>query len=489
MRREAVVGLALVVGLGGCEGDAPRESGSGGSASSTGVMATTTSVTSSVSVGGGDGDGNDFPAQAIALDVGKVHGAVLERVDDVDYYRVEIAERGLYAFEVDAQPDDDPFAPGYIDAVVTLYTIQFDVNLRYAENDDPWPRTTQDSELITELVPGSYLLRVADHCNWRELEQDDPCPEPVVFANPSYVVSARRWTTNRLGLVGEGEAPVVTFDPEPAVPERYTPTVVWGGFSGINTYALTMPADWIVTTSGGERPQWQVVTFPAGNRGSGSSVETGRVWLSDRVDPSDPTATVLGAVDASLEAGTQLLVPATGASGVPGGSFGQTDPVFVHVSPAASMLGGRPFYLLRVAGASTAPWESEPNDTASSAPSLPGAGLSYAVGGELPTGDEDWFGLDLVSEGIPINYFVDARCVAQGRGSGLEGLTVELVEADGVSVAFEGVETANGPARAGGGPVPLPVGSPQLYVHVTRQTQAVDNDAVYYHCDLRFLAP
>lgn len=486
MRREVVIALALLVGVGGCEEDAPPVAGAGGSTTTGVVTSSASSVASTVSVGGGEGDGNDRPEQAVSLDIGQVRSAALERGDDVDYFRIEVEQPGLYVFEVDAQPDDEPFASGYIDAVLTLYEA---FNARYAENDDPWPRSTQDSELITELDAGVYWLRVADHCNWRELEKDDPCPGPSVFEDPRYVVSARRWSTNDPSLVGVGEDATITFDPEGALPEGYAASVIWGGFGGVASYALTMPSDWAVATSAGERPQWQIVTFPAGNRGSGASVEMGRVWLSDRADPNDPTATVLGAIDASIEAGRQLLVPATGMTGVPGGSFAQTDQVFLHVSAAENGLGSRPFYLLRAAGTASAPWESEPNDVAMGAQTMPGTGLSYAVGGELPPGDVDWFSLDLVSAGIPINYFIDANCAAQGRGSGLEGLTVELVKDDGVSVAYEGVESADGPARAGGGPVLLPVGSPVLHLRVSRHDQALDNDAIYYHCELRFLAP
>lgn len=490
MRRTGVVGAAVIVWLGGCEDAPTTPAGAGGTTHvSTSVGATT--VVNAVSVGAGGGDGNNLPSQAVELGLGAERGGALERFDDVDFYRVVVTEPGLHVFEVDAQPDHDPLAAGYIDAVLTLYLREEDAQRRQAENDDPWPRTTQDSELITELLPGEYVLRVSDHCHWRQLEQGDPCDGPATFDDPTYVVSARRWSVDEAGLVGVGEAPVVTFAEDATVPRGYARPLIWNRFDGTtaDTYALSIPSDWVLTTHERGRPAWIVSTLPAGSRGSGATVETGLVWLSDRSDSDDPTATVLGVVDASLDPGRQLIVPATGPSSGPGGSFSQTDAVFVHVSASDPATGSRPFYLLRIDGAATAPWEDEPNDSAPGAVLLPGAGLSYAVGGELPPGDVDWFSLDLATEGIPVNYFVDAQCTARGRGSGIEGLTLALVDDDGVTVAHQGQESVDGPARAGGGPVLLPAGSSAFYLRVSGQGQAPNNDASYYHCELRFLAP
>jgi hypothetical protein len=91
----------------------------------------------------------------------------LDPVDsDHDYY-VFTGESGILYVATDSKPISNEYDPAYPDLVVSLYDNQRQL---IARNDDAFPRTGQDSVLITALTSnGTYYLEVEEFCQFQQL--------------------------------------------------------------------------------------------------------------------------------------------------------------------------------------------------------------------------------------------------------------------------------------------------------------------------------
>jgi hypothetical protein len=128
----------------GC-GDDPIEveddQGQGGTGA--GMTSTTTTVpvvSTSTGMGGMGSDGNDSFDEARQLDLNMEIQDQIDSTTDVDYFVFTVAQEESLLIFLDAKPDNDPFADGYVDTVVTLYDSN---QQQIAEDDGPIPRNTK----------------------------------------------------------------------------------------------------------------------------------------------------------------------------------------------------------------------------------------------------------------------------------------------------------------------------------------------------------
>lgn len=147
---------AALATVGGCGGEAATGGSGGRGGDDTASSSTASSTVSSTTVGSGTGgapgpcgadkdDNCGFEtAEEAEINAEEVEGE-LEPVDeDVDYYTFEGKKgQALYIYTT-AKTGMDPFSPEDPDLVITMYD---ENEQQIAENDDPFPRRSNDSEI------------------------------------------------------------------------------------------------------------------------------------------------------------------------------------------------------------------------------------------------------------------------------------------------------------------------------------------------------
>lgn len=440
-----LTGVALLALAGGCSssddtdtqpgGAAPGGGGPGGSGggTTTTTTTTTTSNTTTSSTTTVTSDGNDTFATASDMALEEVVQAELNPVaTDVDFYQFTgTANQAIFVL-TDSKPDDDPYADGYPDLVVTLYDA--DQN-QIAQNDDPFPRNTQDSALITRLpADGTYYLKVEEFCE-SELAQGN-CPADYFdgITETGYAVMVTEITWDDEGNVAEpspdDNATLATLNN--ATPMEYGVTTTAGAYyltlthgtfasaTDSDFYVVNLPDD--LALEGGT-PVIQASPYPSGIGGDGASIAVGRMTLWNA------TGTVkIAEIDAAL--GGELSPPVTDAL---------TTNYILEITNPGGTLGATPFYFLNHNGtAFLNEDETEGTPLALTVQDNGDGSISYFSQGHLTPAatDSDDFTFD-----VPAGMLTSIACGAQRSGSGVRGLTADVVNSGGTTVD-SGTETA-----------------------------------------------
>jgi hypothetical protein len=520
-----VLGAGLVITATGCGSDAEDDTtgGAGGTgasgSASTGTGATTTSNSSSASgptssSSSGTPDTNIDCASGVAIVVDNPDGLTEDELQDPetdeDYFTFTGTAGEAVFFLIDAKPATNEFEDGYVDSVITILGPD---GQQYAENDDPIPRTSQDSQLYTVLpADGTYCVKVQDFCKW-SADKGDPCPASAVPVSDGafglYVgrIDPTGGSTTEHDEATDAAAPYTTMkyakNPNSSGGASYYATEAYGMFdteSEVDKFTFTIPEDIIcdaqqvipcsqLAANFEERTTGNIELFPAGTEGNGSSVPVGNVWIT----PAG-SAEVIARID-----GTQID-PTFGLSLNTPLNLGTAYELHVQAQNGAA-LGANPFYFLLHYGAGSNPLDQEDNTTNPmvnddigqamplvAAPLASGATGFFVAGTISTVGDQDFFSFD--NAAAAATDVIRAVCSGRRSGSGLEQLQFSLLDADGTELAPSSVETAGAEASLGDAGVPQPAANADsFFIRVSAPAVQSDVSSRYYQCGINFGPP
>jgi hypothetical protein len=447
------VGAAAAAGCGDDGGSSMMEDAGMGDAmvepdSSTGTDAGTGDAGSDDA--GTGSDGNDSFDTAETLTVGSEDGAmgVINPAGDLDYYRFEVTEAGFYLLSTTANEEDDP---ELVDTVITLYD---DGMTQIAENDDSVPRVNTDSELITYLAAGTYFILVQEFSSWFEGETPEGAPD---F---NYVLNLFQLNP---------DAPAVTADAE-------------GGDDGSSAQALGFDMDFSIAVGrfddaddidvfsveigGEERRSLATTVMPMGPEGYGSTTPV-QVWVTDASG-----TTIIGRVDHG--AGQNRLAPS-----LEPGSY------LLWVEHGADAAGSNDFYVLKSVRSGENPLEADDagNNDVAGAETLPlmdGDGLRAGfILTELdPIADQDHYNVM-----VQANETLTVACASASVGSGVEGLSVAVLDDMEAELASATEDPAEGLFIEDGGAVEAGT----YTLRFSKTGQSADVTGTWVRCGVRAL--
>lgn len=274
-------------GAGGTPSDGGGGTGSGGDPSTGGNPVTTG--------GGGEGgtnmgDGNDTLETATPLEdnQGIQEGAGdLDPPDsDLDYYSFQGLAGFAVHIQLDAVPNDDTAELGNVDTFITLYNAAGE---QIARNDDPFPRFSTDSELVTILPSdGEYFVRVEEWC--ASVTADPESCDKAYFddlSDLSYTISIIHYDPAANSIVPEAAEPnetgttIMEYEPVEGSAGDYYFSLAYGAWQtqddALDGIRFTVPAD--LALDPGTRAQAYFVFPPGGINGNGSATTEGVVQI------------------------------------------------------------------------------------------------------------------------------------------------------------------------------------------------------------------
>jgi hypothetical protein len=425
--------------------------------------------------GAAPSDGNDTFATAEPIELVGSHAAEISPTGDVDYYSFAADAGTIVYFNLDAQDlDGAGFDPKHLDLVLTVYDA---TEMQVAENDTPVPRYSADPEMYF-VVPatGTYVLRVAECWQWAE-DPEAKCAAPQSKDVTAYDLHALAVDPARYeSIVAEAEpnddgATATELEYGKADAGAYYYTDVIGGFGGatdVDVYAFSIPTDTPVTQGRPVAHFWPMAWGPNGN---GSTSAPGRMYL---VDPLEPT-TRWAEVDTAL--GQRLQVPV---------ELGRAYQLWVEHQGEAT--GPNDFYVARHYGAGSNPVEmydayngdSLGAEALSLSDNADGT-FSFFIDGDITAAgvDMDHFAIEAAPTGDLTK--VSVACSAQRRGSGLRGLTFQLLDAEGV--ALPSAASTEGPDEdASLADIDIPAGARSLLLRVSAESQEPNVTSTFYRC-------
>lgn len=426
---------------------------------------------------------DDLPAGATLLESGKPLKDKLDPTGDVDHYTFAGKKGELIVLYTDAQTQAAPFDKETVDLVLTLFGPD---GKPYAWNDDPEPRTDNDSRLFTVLpADGNYLVRLEECATWLATAENAPkgaaCAEPVDKTGTDYT----------LGLtVVDAKSPAALFDPEkgndaasaaPVVTGTdangaITVPLLWGFFkdvADVDVYAVKVPAT--VKIGADQRLYLNLSGFAHGPMGSGATNPVGSVWLASAATPT----AMLAQSDFTQDAAS-LSVPVT--------AMGE---YLLFVSNGGKTAGANDFYVLALGFSGGNPLEqAEPaNDKPEGAEALKNAATKglprWYLDGDLPGAkDVDHVVLDVTAKTATAKLLV--TCIAQLMGSGLRSLTMEVIGADG-KVAASAKESASEALYAA--QLAIPTDATKVVLRLSAVEQAPFVSSSHYRCGFVLAEP
>ena len=427
---------------------------------------------------------DDQISGAISLDPANSQKDDLAPTDDVDWYTFDGKKGDLVILQIAAQGTKSPFAADSIDTVLTLFGPD---QKPYAFNDDPVPRDNNDSELYTILpLDGKYYVKVEECNSWLATALNVPagasCAKPVDKTIVDYELF--------FAILDPTKA-LVAMDTEKGndaasaieVPYKknqagtgYIAPLIYGYFTDTNdvdVFMIKLPAD--VPVAADKRLSVNIEGFAPGALGNGSTSSPGSIGLSYAATP----AAWLALSDFSNE-DADLATPVTADVGY-----------LLYVPHKGDKKGANDFYILVNSFGPGNPVEQKEadNNALAGAEELPNqqkTGLpKYFVEGNLGTGDVDHFALSVA--GLPKTASkISVSCAAQMDGSGLRGLTADLLDAKGVSFGFA-AETAKTALLVK--QVDIPAGADKVILKLSFDKQEATVSGNYYRCGIHVLEP
>ena len=157
--------VALTLAGVGCGGNKNGSGGAGGTGGATSTSQSSAQVTTGPGSGGGGsnmGHSFDNPFPITVNDMTPTMGTLPDPTMSQDIYKFSGKAGEKIAIATTAKTGTDPFDPTFLDLVVTLYDAS---QTQIAQQDDPWPRNSNDPELFTFLPSdGDYFVEVRE-CN------------------------------------------------------------------------------------------------------------------------------------------------------------------------------------------------------------------------------------------------------------------------------------------------------------------------------------
>jgi hypothetical protein len=435
--------------------------------------------------------GKDVPV--VAEDDDKIEGATeiqsggqpvedaLEATGDVDWYKFTGKKGDLIFLSIaTAQTNDKlPFDKDTIDAVLTLYGPD---KKRIAYNDDPTPRSTNDSAMWSVLpADGDYYVQVTECQTWLTANPTGgaACAEPHDKTNTDYSLS--------FGVIDLSKAKSIIKDTEKGddaasanvVPwakgadGKYVAPLLFGTFSSatdVDVYKVTIPAELTATTKA-DRTVIGFEGLAGGEQGDGSTADPGIAWIASEATPTAPIAQV------DLATG-QLNVPLP---------FGQTYFLFVQHAPGGKT-GANDFYIISNTAFGSNPLEK--NDAGNDKPE----GAEVLASQKTGSGANGfYFEGDLLKSGKDVDHFKWAvpagdfdfyvYCGAQNEGSGLRGFKVEVLDESGAALSGGGVtESADKGIILNKDKFVPPATAKNLMVRLTADHQDDKVSSTFYRC-------
>ncbi len=481
------MGLLSVVacgdsGTGGSGGSSDGGNGGSGAGVTDGGMGGTPVTTNGGNGGGGGtpGDGNDTIATAEAMDenMGAFIGqGELDPADeDVDFFSFT-GTAGPWLIFADAKPDDDPFADGYLDVVVTV----FDSNgMQIAQNDDPFPRNSQDSSIYTILPSnGTYYVKVEEFCVFAPA---GTCPATYFddLSDLAFGVFALPLDPTENSTVPEATEPndtvatgaVMEYETTGTAGEYYLSIAYgeWATTPDTDGIAFTVPAD--LAFGAETRPSATFVFPPPSTDGNGSSLEPGVI------EALDSNGIVVSRFDMSAETSdpdrAELNFPVT-----PGSTY------FLRATngPAAAD-GGAPFYFAIHGNGGGNPVETAEagNNNLLTAEALsPATGVdSYFVEGDIGPADLDHFSISV------LDAYVSVSCSSARYGSGVQNFEATILKAsDGTTLSVASNDTESLTESLLIQDIPTG-GETALVVRLEKSGQDATNTGTQYRCGFHF---
>jgi len=473
-------GTGITGGTGGTGGTGTTGGGGTGGEATTSTGGTGGGTTTGT--GGIMGDGNDSFEEAIELAIDDrefTTGDIDPAATDADYFKFTgSADQAIFII-TDSKPNMDPYAEGYPDLVLTVY--DKDKN-QIAQNDDPFPRNTQDASLVTILpAAGEYFIKIEEFCASELADAAGGCPADyfdgivetlfgvvIVSLDPSLDGNVQETEPNDTGAT----ASPLTYSAGDN-PGQYFLTVTWGDFKANDKdfFVLNIPADVEGNLQPNTRTTAGVSFYPGGIAGDGS---TSTAQIVQVVDPVD--GTVVAEVDAST--GGELQPPLTA---------GKDYWVLVN----GTNTGAHPFYFFNHSVGGSNPIEAEGavqgvNDTVPQAltdqQDNADGSVSFFIEGNLPQGlpvkDVDQF--EVETNGLAT---VSVACGAGRSGSGLEGFKITVL--NGATSLGSGTESADKDLVVEDLPVPGAAAKLVIKLEATGgQSATVTSD--FYRCGIHF---
>ena len=471
----------LMMGCGG--GD--TSSGGGGAGGTTSSGGTTTTPTTTGGTGGTTttptGDGNDSFDQAVSLTIDDqgVQDSLDPPDTDADYYKFTGTKGQAVLILTDAKPNNDPFADGYVDLVVTLFDKD---QKQIAQNDDPFPRSTQDSSLFTILpYDGDYYIKVEDFCESELAAAAGGCGADYFpnITDTNYAVGVASLDPAMDGNVQEKEPNDTSATATPftysntGTAGQYYLTVGWGDFAANDKdyFLLHIPADVATALPANTRTTAGISFYPSGTSGDGSSTDAGIVQF---IDPTDMS--IVAEVDASK--GAEAQPPLTADKDY-------------YVVINGTNTGATPFYFLNHSVGGSNPIEAEgsaqgvndatPQDLTADVQDNGDGTFSYFIEGNLPQGgamkDVDEFTVD--TKGLAT---ISVACGAARSGSGLTSFKVTVL--NGATSVGNATEAADKDLLIS--QLAVPGGATKLTIKLEASGQSATVTSDFYRCGFHF---
>lgn len=424
----------------------------------------------------GSSDANTSFAKAADLELTIEVAGELLPTGAVHYYKFSGTKGQALLFSIQAQ--DVAYDPDSLDTVLTLFDA--DKN-KIAENDDPFPRVTNDSLLLTILpATGVYYVSVEECWTWIAAKGiSTGCGEPKDKTKTSYTLTMRELDPTQPNIVPDDEkgdgidsATAVSYGKTSA--GAYVLSVIYGTFGAItdvDVFAFTPPMD---TPIGKSRSVAYFDFYPSGVDGNGSTTTPGTVWLASAASPTE----VIASID--LTKGGDIAAP-----------LPLNKPFYIYIPHAGGKAGANDFYFVnhRVSGGNPVEAKDSENNTWAGAEALEATdnttgGTSYFVEGNLTEAKTD---KDHFSFAVPMGAtHASVICSAQRSGSGLRDLVVTLFGEDGSSTSGLALETATDDALIKD--FVIPKGAKKLIMQVKAGSQADGVSSDYYRCGVHLSA-
>ena len=403
-------------------------------------------------------------ANALEVDIAttpQVSG-VIAYAGETDYYKFAANEGQFIDFTTVANITGDPYG---LDTIIEL----FDSNhTPLASNDDSTPASGRDSELISRIpATGTYYISVSDYNAWTGRGTSRGSQTFAYELNLAFI---------------DPTTPGALIDPEmgngasSAVPVIYAPFgdgILGGTFvnaSDVDVFSISV-------TSDGKNFGAQLLAKGTPSNvapdADGSSSNPTSIWITDTAG-----TTTIAKLDLSTWTDFNPQLP-------------QGDYLLWMNAPATTSTND--FYVYKVVQSSENPAETmdSTNGTLGTAemptwsPALPAASSHAYVLAQLPDGDTDYFAVP----GLVANQHVSVTCDGQCVGSGVRGLTVDLVDSLGNTIATATENTAAGaPFGAVISPTTITTAG-NYYVRITKTSQASDVTSTFARCGFAVSTP
>ena len=462
---------------------------------------TTTTTTGTGGSGGGSTAGHMFSdATPIMVNDQMATGGVLTvQPTSTDFYTFMGTAGEHVGIATTAKTGTDPFDTTYLDlAVVTVYD---STQTQIAQQDDPWPRLSNDPQLFIELpTAGQYYIEV-EECN---AAFPMGCADPSTITNKDYTLQVFDFgaapgtnaVTDEKAETAAAHADdttatsnaIVYLEDTTAMPPEYFFSFVYGTYfdgTDVDVYSFTPKSD---SVTGGTRANAEFWLQTSGTSGNGSTTPMGLTWVVDSSMNiiSQLDGTNYGDVDNSMNGPAEFVALVT---------IGQ--PYFLFVQHPATAAGANDFYIFQHAVQGVNPVEAETanmltnsNDTIATAEALTvqanaDGSTSYFIEGDLPAGDlHDIFKVTAVTGFTTVT----ASCAAQRLGSGMQGMTYKLLGgATGTTAVGTAVtENATSDQFIGGTMgASIPAGTTTLYLQIDPGTQSPTITSNFYRCGMQ----